>query len=86
MVKTEQVQYTNISAPHIASPDKPVLISDQTYAKHMNRLQKMCIRDRCDRVDPVEAMMRWRSLYLEFPIGVYPAAIFLQTLLYWDFL
>ena len=39
MVKTEQVQYTNISAPHIASPDKPVLISDQTYAKHMNRLQ-----------------------------------------------
>ncbi len=29
--------------------------------------------------------MRWRSLYLELPIGVYPAAIFLQTLLYSGF-
>ena len=50
MVKTEQVQYTNISAPHIASPDKPVLISDQTYAKHMNRLQSAMQKEGFDAV------------------------------------
>ena len=50
MVKTEQVQYTNIFAPHIASPDKPVLISDQTYAKHMNRLQSAMQKEGFDAV------------------------------------
>lgn len=39
MVKAEQVQYTKVAAPQITAPEKPVLVSDETYAKHIKSLQ-----------------------------------------------